>query len=95
MYSRAYLIIRPAALKGKKGETMNNTIPIDRNALDNIICELHFARDNLYLVKNAIADEGTDGAHLDNALFVPFRLLDTNIQILEALMNKGLAEERK
>ena len=73
----------------------NDTVAINLRALDDVICELHFARDNLYLVKNAIADEGTDGAHLDNALFVPFRLLDTNIQILEALMNKGLAEERK
>lgn len=73
----------------------NDTIPINRRALDDVLCELIFARDNLYLVKNAIADEGTDGAHLDNGLYVPFRLLDTNIRILEALMNKGLAEERK
>ncbi len=70
----------------------NDTVAINLRALDDVICELHFARDNLYLVKNAIADEVTDGAHLDNALYVPYRIVDTSTRILEALIKKGGAE---
>ena len=71
---------------------MNETIPINKQAISEVVVELSFAASNLYFLKNAIADELSNGTHIDNALHIPLRMLETNIKILEALIKKGGAK---
>jgi len=71
---------------------MENTIPINERAINEVAIELRFAADNLYFLKNSLSDGSPDGMHMDHALYVPLRILETNIKILEALIKKGGAE---
>ena len=69
-----------------------DTIPINEQAINEVVIELRFAADNLYFLKNGISDDLSDRMHIDNALHVPLRILKNNIKIIEALIKKGGAK---
>ena len=75
---------------------MNNdtTIPIDGQAISEVAAELSFVASNLYFLKNAIADElgRSEDRDVDNALYLPLRTLEADIEIIRALIEKGGAK---